>query len=416
VRNVWIQILHVSGAKIYALFVSVIGLSITARYLGPEGRGIVAAAQSWVVTFATLGSISLAQIVLFVASGKNHKEWLAKTLGVLLFTTFFMTAIGLIVVCTTYIITAGSAFNNLSLPILIIAFLGLPFLIFNDYGNSVLMAVDRLRIMNRIQIVSATLNVILIYFVIIKFNFGVVGALVITVCVQLVNSFLVFNDIFRLEKKIEIHWPSIKTMLVSGLKLHLNAIGSFLFTTINVLVVNHFRSPSETGYYQLSAQLIGIAQIMPISVSNVVYTIISKKGPDDAWPENRKLLRQSLLVIAGLAIVGYFVSPIAITVVAGKSFYPSVSLFRIMLLSLFGMTFSAVMAGQWIGRGLFLQASLITFLVGLINTICIFVFIPKYGITAAAWTTVLVYGISVICNGGMAIWVEKKYRIYKNRT
>lgn len=408
-RKIWIQVFHTSGARIFALAVSVIGLSITARYLGPDGRGIIAAAQSWVLTFATLGSLSLSQVVLYVATGRNRQEWLPNTLGTLLLVTVVMTLLGSGIMCCAYLATDGSAFNNLSIPVIAVVFFGLPFLIFNEYGNAILTAVDRLRIMNRIQIASATVNVVLIYVAIVKLGLGVMGALAITVIVQLTSSSLIFYDVFRLEKKVEINWPEARKMVMNGLKLHMNAIGSFLFTSVNVLIVNHFRSSTETGYYQLSAQLITVAQIVPLSVSNVVYTIISKKGPNAAWPENKKLLYQSLLLTATFVIVAYFISPLAITIVAGKDFFPSVSLFRILLLSLFGLAVYTIMFGQWVGRGLFLQASLLTLAVGLINTISILIFVPEYGISAAAWSTVLIYSILGIANAGMAFWINKKY-------
>ncbi|MCX7112896.1 MAG: hypothetical protein NTX45_22825 [Proteobacteria bacterium] len=38
-RELWVNIAHTSGAKIYSLLVGIVTLSLTDRLLGPEGRG-----------------------------------------------------------------------------------------------------------------------------------------------------------------------------------------------------------------------------------------------------------------------------------------------------------------------------------------------------------------------------------------
>ena len=74
-----------------------------------------------------------------------------------------------------------------------------------------------------------------------------------------------------------------------------------------------------------------------------------------------------------------------------------------MLPGLIGMTFSAVMAPQWIGRGYFWQAAGLTFLVGGINLACNFWLIPLYGMQGAVYAFLGTYMFSVIGNGLM-VW------------
>jgi len=82
--RLWMQIIQTSGARIYGLTISLVTLSITAHYLGPEGRGIVAAASSWVGLAAGIGNFSMGQVVIHLAAGKDRNEWLPRTLGTLL--------------------------------------------------------------------------------------------------------------------------------------------------------------------------------------------------------------------------------------------------------------------------------------------------------------------------------------------
>jgi O-antigen/teichoic acid export membrane protein len=68
------------------------------------------------------------------------------------------------------------------------------------------------------------------------------------------------------------------------------------------------------------------------------------------------------------------------------------------------------MASQWIGRGLFWQASLLTLVVGVLSVICNFALIPVFGMYGAVTTMLLTYGVSVVGNGMMALWIEWVWR------
>jgi O-antigen/teichoic acid export membrane protein len=69
-----------------------------------------------------------------------------------------------------------------------------------------------------------------------------------------------------------------------------------------------------------------------------------------------------------------------------------------MLPMLFGGTLSAAMASQWIGRGLFWQASLLTLFVGICGISTSLVLTPRLGPEGAIYATLLGYGIGAVFN------------------
>ena len=56
-NGTWAQIAETSAARIYGLFAGLLSLFITARILGPEGQGILAAAVTSVRMFASFGGL-----------------------------------------------------------------------------------------------------------------------------------------------------------------------------------------------------------------------------------------------------------------------------------------------------------------------------------------------------------------------
>jgi O-antigen/teichoic acid export membrane protein len=411
--HLWSQIIQTSGARMYGLLISIITLSITARYLGPEVRGILAAATGWVGLVAGMGSLSLGQVIIYLSAGKSRKDWLPKTLGTLVVIVGIITLLAWGFTATGYVLTNGEMFNHLTVPMLVLAFLALPLVIWTDLGLNLLLALDSLRIYNRAQIIGSSVGLAGVFLLVAALGWGIYGSLISGVIAQALIVVLSLGFVFRLTSRISADWATGKALLKGGAKLHLNAIGTLLFTQASVLMVNHYSTPQDTGYYQLAAQLISALQFVPSSISMVAYTLVSKKGPDAAWPEHRRLLAQSIALAIVIAGGSYILAPWLVTLLAGDRFLPAVPLFQWMLLALVGMNFSIVMASQWIGRGLFLQAALLTFVIGFITIVGNYFLLPRYGVMGVVWTMLFVYGFSIFGNGAMAVWCERRFQRYQ---
>ena len=74
----------------------------------------------------------------------------------------------------------------------------------------------------------------------------------------------------------------------------------------------------------------------------------------------------------------------------------------------FGALLSSVMASQWIGRGLFWQASGITIVAGIVSVGLDLVMIPRYGMYGAVVSTLVTYGFAAITNAAMAFSVDRR--------
>ena len=69
-----------------------------------------------------------------------------------------------------------------------------------------------------------------------------------------------------------------------------------------------------------------------------------------------------------------------------------------------------VMASQWIGRGLFWQTSCISVATAVVGLALGFLLIPRAGLAGAVWSTLVVYTFSLLVNGSMALYVERRWR------
>jgi O-antigen/teichoic acid export membrane protein len=409
VRDLWRSIGATSAARIYSVAAGAVSLIFTARTLGPAGRGSVAAAITWAALFSTLGYLSLGQVAIHRATGKPPAEWLRPTLSALVAMTVIVTLTGWLVAVALYVFSDGRAFGHIPAYALVLGFATLPFLIWEQYGSWVLVAVGKISFYNRREVFGRTLGVVLILLLVGLAGAGVAGALVALLIAQTIVAGAGWRYLSRLaEGRLQLDWPLLRGMVADGVKLHFNAVGTFLFAEAAVLVVQSIRGPSETGPFQVAVQLMTVAILIPQAASMSLFGEVARLGPNGAWPAQRRVLFTLTGIMAGLGAIGYLLAPTVVPLLFGNGFRSAVPVFQILVLGIVGQTFSAVMAAQWIGRGLFWQSSLLTVALGLCNVAACILLVHAYGMKGAAYSLLGVYTVSIFGNGVMAVWVNRK--------
>lgn len=406
-REMWGNIARISGVKIYSMFLGVFTLFITARLLGPEGRGQVAAITTWVSMFSIFAGLSLGEIALHRIANDRQRSRFGKLLGSLLLMAVVLSLGGGVFALGAYLVNPQGAFRGLPLLPVVVGFLALPFLIWEQYGSSLLVGLERIHIYNRYQIIGRTISVAAVFVLVGGLGFGVTGAvgagLVGQVIVALGGIGFLLTFVRSGGQSSRPDKDEIKALVSGGAKLHLNAVGTFLFTSVNILILNYYHGAEQTGYFQLATQLLGVLMVIPQVAAMVIYGKVASLGPNGAWPNNRRLLGQ---IIIGIVILSGFMALLApwiITFLAGEAFRPAVAPFQWMLLGLIGMTFSTVMAPQWIGRGYFWQAASLTLLVGVISLVANFWLIPEHGMWGAVYAFLATYAFSIFGNSVMVV-------------
>lgn len=410
-REIWQAVLTTSGARVYGLLLGIVSLMLTARWLGPEGRGTLAAVTTWVGLFSTFGYLSLGQVAIHRATQRQQEAWLGPVLGSLGLLSVIITILGWGVAAILYFSSEGKVFGNIQSAVLFTGFISLPFMVWEQYSSSLLMALDRINIYNRYQIIGSTFGLVALFVMLPALHWGVVGAILAAI----IGQFIISSGGLRFLLKragdtLAISKDEIHSLLKGGVKLHLNAIGTVLFTSVDILMLNHYRGAQETGYYQLSVQLMGTMMILPQAASMVLYGKVATLGPDVAWRHQKRLILQIMGLMVLMSLVAYALAPLLIKLFAGTAFTPSIQIFRWLLLGLIGMSFSTLLASQWIGRGYFWQASLLTLIVGFCNLGANAIFIPRYGMIGAVWAFLGTYTFAILANGLMAVHCSREAR------
>ncbi len=405
--QLWKAATLTSGTKAYWIIGAMIATLITARFLGPDGRGVIAAATSWVAMFVTFGHLSLANVVVYLI-GRDGRSRLAVVAGSAMAITAAATLVAWVVVVSLHTWTAGRIFEHVPLLVLLVAFAGLPFLLWMESGNSLLVVMGDLKRLNIAQAAGTTAGIILVVLAVVVMRGGAAAALAATLGSYLVVVGLGLARILPESGPLVVSRAVVADLLRGGVRLHPSAVGTFFFTHAAVILLNHFRPVSEVGYFQLAMQLTVAMQIVPMAVAVVAFSLVAREGADAAWPEHRRLVLQTMLYAAIAATASYVVAPFIVVLLAGRGFAPAVPIVRILSLSVFGMSLATVMAPQWVARGYFLQPSVLSLAGVAVGLTGNWLFIPRYGMYACAWVMVAAYGVHLAGNALFAWWIARR--------
>ena len=407
----WAQIAETSTARIYGLLAGLLSLFITARILGPEGQGILAAAIAWVRMFASFGGLSLGQVMQHRFQAQKSGTWLPGALGTMLALCIAVTLLACAVVLVIYWSNNGAFFKGIPSTVLAIGLIMLPFLIWEEYGSSLLILANRLRTYNAAQFIGRTAGLAALVILIVWMDTKVIGAMLAQVSGQAILASMGFFALFSMTPSRPFFSAfEAKALLGGAAKLHLNTVGSVLLAQSTILMLSHLATREDVGWYSLSYQTVSVLLIIPQSVTLVLYSRMAEAGPNGIWPEQKKIMIRVLAFLAMLSLVAYSAAP-WLVLIAGDEFSPSVDLFRLLLPVLSGMSLAQLMTNQWIGRGFFLPTTILTLGTALLNILLNYFLIPRFGVNGAAWSMIAVYaGLAVIVQLVFAFWCEKEWR------
>lgn len=387
----WRKIALTSSAQVYSLLTGIVVLTITARWLGPAGRGTIAAITTWVSMFCTFGFLSLGQVAIHRAASNPADDWLGPTLGSLLAVTVTITTTGWILAAGLYAASGGAIFGGIDPVLLAIGFFALPLMVWEQYGGPLLLARDRVLLYNQAQVIGRTAAVALVLLAWWA-GTGIFGVLLATLVSQLVVAATGMRELVRQAAgTVRPHWPTTRALLAGGAKLHLNFVGDFLVSSVSVLIINNYLGAEETGHYQIALQLMSVVVVIPSASSMVLLGNVAQLGPRGAWLHQRRVLRTLMVGMLAVAGISAVMAPWAIPFVLGERFVPSVRIFQVLLLASLGITLTKGMSAQWIGRGMFAHLSVMTLIFGAVNLAANLLLVPRYGALGAAWSLVAVY-------------------------
>ncbi len=367
-----------------------------ARFLGPDGLGVIGFAQSYVGLFIPVVMLGLNVIVVKdLVDGVGSKE-------VLLGSTFALIFLGSILAIT--LLLFGMQFLTLEVIerkvvfILALSLFFYPLHVIDFYFQSIVLSKYVVYAKSVQAIVGALLKLYLLYQKADLVWFAY--ALLFDVVLLGFGLLYFYWKQGLLIKKWRANTLVMKRLLKSSYPLLFSGIAISVYMKIDQVMIKQFLGAASVGNYVAAVRISEVWYFFPMAIAGSVFPALlnAKRVSKDLY-ENRFILLFSLMFVMALSIAlpVTFLSPWLVSSVYGESYLTTASVLSIHIWA--GLSvFLGVVRGKWmVAEGMQVYDLSFQLFGAFANIALNYFMIPKFGINGAAYATLVSYFLATLC-------------------
>ncbi|HXM47988.1 MAG TPA: oligosaccharide flippase family protein, partial [Pyrinomonadaceae bacterium] len=377
------------------MLVGTVGASvIVARWLGPEGLGSLAVLNTTIVLTLAIGSLGLTSAnTYFIA--KDRKTLAPVWANAIVFALCGGTLVAITVVALAKI--APALFGGVSLDLIVIAVLSIPFQFLLSLGLNVLLAMDRIRQLNFMDAMAPALalfNAIAVLLllrsnlkVLVSFNTAA------TVILSAVMLWVIGRLVSRQKERMRFHPDGelFKRAITYGLKFFIPLVAAILIFRVDLLIVNHFRGAAEAGVYAVASQVANLLTMLPGVIAMLLFPrVASYQDPRGEFAiQVTRHVSFVMLIMCVMVAAGSFLLPL----IYGARFADATIQLLILLPGVCLIGIESVLVQHFTGTGLPVAIPvfwLITLAVSIGFNLAL---VPVFGARGAAVTSTISYAL-----------------------
>jgi len=380
---------------------------ITARMLGPSGKGITTIFILYPTLLFTIGHLSVYRaITVHVAEDKyRFSDFPGSVLAFALAASAVLMA-GFV---TVFFSHRQYFIQNASFALILAALTITPFSMITQTFSSILQAKGRIDEFNIVQLAQAGSMVICIAVALLVLKSGVTGTVWAYVAANLLTCLTAVYFVSRIAPRPwNINTLLIRRLVIDGMKLHLGVIASFIFLKIDMLMLSYYRRPESVGYYAIAVAMADLIMLAPTALQHVFFSKFSSMINDKMDMAKKTILvykHAILLSLVFACLLALFARPIVL-LIYGADFFPSIKLFLILLPGVWFFWQNNILVYYMVGNKRFLLISLMATFGSLINVVLNCMFIPRQGAIGAAVASLITYFILGVVYFFFFLWAS----------
>ncbi len=376
------------GAQALGRLVGFFYTIFLARSLGVENFGLYSVALAYFSLFAQIADFGFNRyLIREIASEKKSASELLSSI------TFLRLTLTSVLFCLLAIVLYTLDPDKMRVHFILIATLAVVPQAVNQTLDAIFVALKKLQYsavaLILLNIVTTVMGVYLV-----SAGFEVMGGLAALVFGQLIYLFTLFIMLKSQKVSIipKVEWLDVKDILKGSLPYGLLGILGLIYFRMDTLMLSYLRGNFETGIYGVAYRFLDAIIFIPSAVAAAMFPVIVQLK-EVGVGRVKQIYYKSLffMLAAGLAITALYIIILPFII---REFLPNYSS-SIGVLSILALTipfmFMHTPGVQVLlsGNEHLKQVIVLSIALVLLNAILNLTFIPKYGVMAAAWTTVV---------------------------
>jgi len=206
---------------------------------------------------------------------------------------------------------------------------------------------------------------------------------------SLISVYIIFNLIksskFKLKKE------HIKYSLLYGIPLIPHALSGIILAQFDRIMLNKIIGGLDVGLYSFAYNVGMIMNVVVMSLNKAWVPVFFKGLKEQKYDKIEKLSELNIKLIIFFSLFLIFFNREIIKIMANENYYGALKIVPIIIVSFVAVFLYTLYANYAFFRKKTGLISLFTIIAGLLNITLNYIYIPKYGYNAAAWTTLISY-------------------------
>lgn len=367
---------------------------IVARWLGPEGTGALAVLNVTVALALQLGSAGMPSATTYFVAKDRTLLGPVWTNGII-----FSLGAGIVIAFGVIAIAnlSPNIFNGISGRLISIVAISIPFQLITLLGLNLLLAVDRIRLMNSLDAMSSFLIFVNAVLVLVLWRRGLATLVSFNTGAAVVLSLVLVSFVARVSRRVNERaarrsdFSLLRQMLVYGGKFYVSIFASFVIFRADLLIVNHFRGAQAAGVYAIASQFSFLLIMLPGVIASLLFPrVASRQGDTAAYAVDVTRHTSFIMLLVCLAAAGMsFLLPF----VYGARFGDATIQLLIMLPGIFFISLESVLVQHFTGTGLPAMIPAFWIITMAVNLGMNLALVPVWGARAAAINSSISYAL-----------------------
>lgn len=390
-------------------------LPIYTRFLIPADYAMLALVTSFTGIISSLITLqihtSIPRFVIKFLKNEERAKIYFTSIFVLLFIILFFSCLSINIFGGRIIKILFSDRNEISFaPLFLIATWALLPNLLVGAGILLLQALEEGNKFFLVNLMQVMVNIILGLYFVAFLKIGIIGVLyaqLISCCVGLLSVVWFTKHWFKWDLH-KIPLRDIKDSLQYSLPIIPHMLSMYIYMYSDRLILQRFVPLSDIGIYSIASTFAYVLLVI-VNATTTAYSPrflkLAEQNKTEARNETRNFIEIWWLVIMAIFVGYLLLSKYIVMLMTRPSFYPSIPLIPI-------LTTAYIFRGLYCfsANGIFYIEKtklipVITISAALINVMLNMIFIPKFGIYAAAWNTVISYFITFV----LSFYFSQKY-------
>jgi len=391
------------------LCLTVITTAVIARWLGPEGKGIIELALllPGMLSLFLSGGIGMANVY-FAGTRRLDVPTLTENSAKF---AIVSTILGVLIV--GILVASGWLFvlvPGISIWLILLAMGGLPFRVLSGYLSGILLGLQRIITVNLINLVQGMLTLVFTILLVIGLRVGLSGPILSSLGAGMAGLIILIIILRRAGGVFRPHRnPSATHSILSfGLKGHIGNVLQFFNYRLDMFFVNYFLGSASVGIYGVSVAFAEILWYFPHAIGFVIFPKATATKPEVMRAFTPKVfwiaLGVTVLGAIGLVVLGKSL----IRLIYSMNFVGAYLPMLVLLPGVVLLGGAKVLTNEIAGWG-YPQYNSFNSGVALILTVILdLILIPRFGILGAALASSICYTVIFFASVGFYVIASRR--------